>query len=67
MPDSTPVERVTLTGAALAGSRTMIIVIEGAKKREILERAISEGPLSGLGIGRILAEFEAPVDIYWTA
>lgn len=67
MPQNAPVERVTLTGAALAGSRTMMIVIDGANKRERLERAISEGPLSDLAVGRILAELDAAVDVYWTA
>jgi 6-phosphogluconolactonase len=67
MPEGAPVERVTLTTAALASARAVMIVIAGAKKREVLERAISQGPLSDLAIGRVIAEIDAAIDIFWSA
>lgn len=67
MPAAAPVERVTLTGAALASARTMMIVISGARKKAVLEEAIKEGPLSSKPIGRVLAEADVPIDIFWSA
>jgi 6-phosphogluconolactonase len=66
MPADAPVERVTLTAAALSSARTVMIVITGAEKRSVLERAIKEGPLSSLPIGRIIASLEVPIDIFWS-
>jgi 6-phosphogluconolactonase len=67
MPPEAPLERVTLTAAALASARTVMIVITGADKRAVLEKAIEEGPLSSKPIGRVLADMEVPVDIFWSA
>jgi 6-phosphogluconolactonase len=67
MPEEAPVDRVTLTAAALASARTVMIVLAGAEKRQILEQAIREGPLSSAPIGRVLAGIEVPIDIYWSA
>jgi 6-phosphogluconolactonase len=57
---------VTLTAATLTQARTVMIVIAGTRKREVLERAIKDGPLSPLPIGRLLASIESPVDIFWS-
>lgn len=67
MPADVAVERVTLTAAALSSARTVMIVIGGASKKEVLEKAIEEGPLSSKAIGRVVAELDVPVDIYWSA
>lgn len=66
-PASAPFDRVTLTRGALLSAHTMIVTLAGAKKKEVLEKAIEDGPLSNLPIGRVLAEVEVPVDIYWSA
>lgn len=66
-PTSAPFDRVTLTRGALLSAHTMIVTLAGQKKREVLEKAIEDGPLSNLPIGRVLAEVEVPVDIYWSA
>ena len=66
MPDNAPVDRVTLTTAALASARAVMVVISGAEKREVLEQAIKEGPLSSLAIGRVIASIENPIDIFWS-
>jgi 6-phosphogluconolactonase len=58
---------VTLTGSTLTEARTVMVVINGAGKRALLEQAIKEGPLSSRPIGRLLASIDSPVDIFWTA
>jgi 6-phosphogluconolactonase len=57
---------VSLAAPTLTAARTVMIVISGAKKREVLEQAIKEGPLSSRPIGRLLATLDAPVDIFWS-
>lgn len=66
MPEAAPYERVTLTRSALLSAHTMIVTLAGQQKREMLEKAIKDGPLSSVPIGRVLAEVELPVDIYWS-
>jgi 6-phosphogluconolactonase len=60
-------ERVTLTAAAIVSARAVMIVIKGDEKRRVLEQAIQEGPLSSAPIGRLLAELDAAIDIFWSA
>ncbi len=60
-------EGLTLTGAALTSARTVMIVVQGAEARGMLEQAIKDGPLSALPIGRLLAGIDAAVDIFWSA
>lgn len=67
LPPEAPVERVTLTAAAIATARAVMVVISGAEKRRVLEQAIKEGPLSGAPIGRVLAEIDNSVDVLWSA
>ncbi|HEV2747773.1 MAG TPA: 6-phosphogluconolactonase [Allosphingosinicella sp.] len=67
MPDFAAVERVTLTTPALASARAAMVAIAGDHKRALLERAIAEGPLSSLPIGRVIAAFDIPIDIFWSA
>jgi 6-phosphogluconolactonase len=70
-PDPTaaesPVERVTLTAAAIISARAVMIVVAGAEKRRLLEQAIQEGPLAKAPVGRLLAELDAAIDIFWSA
>jgi 6-phosphogluconolactonase len=67
MPADVPFDRVTLTGAALSSARAIMVVIQGDEKKEILEGAISDGPLSSRPVGRVLAEIDSPIDIFWSA
>jgi 6-phosphogluconolactonase len=67
MPEDAAVDRVTLTAPALTSARAIMIVIAGAQKRQVLEQAIKEGPLSSAPIGRLLAAVDAPIDIFWSA
>lgn len=65
MPAEAPVPRVTLTKAAINGARTVLIAIKGTEKRKALEQALKDGPGSPLPIGRVLADYEQPIDIHW--
>jgi 6-phosphogluconolactonase len=67
MPETAPVERVTLTAPALTSARAIMVVIAGAEQRQVLEQAIKEGPLSAAPIGRVLAAVDSPIDIFWSA
>jgi 6-phosphogluconolactonase len=64
MPPEAPVNRVTLTASAIAAARVTMLVISGAKKREVLEKAIKQGAKSGYPVGRVLDKVTVPVDIY---
>lgn len=65
LPAEAPVSRVTLTRAAILSARTLVIAIRGKAKQKILERAIADGPSSTLPVGRVLADYEQPIDIHW--
>jgi 6-phosphogluconolactonase len=58
---------VTLTAAAIASARAVMLVLSGPEQRELVERAIKDGPLSALPIGRVLADIDTSVDIFWAA
>lgn len=66
-PEGESGDRITLTAAALSSARAVMIVIAGDEQKEVLEQAIQDGPLSRLPIGRLLAELEVPIDIFWSA
>jgi 6-phosphogluconolactonase len=57
----------TLTAPAIVSARALMIVAVGDAQREVIERAIKDGPLSSAPVGRLLAEVDASIDIFWTA
>ncbi|WP_221794588.1 6-phosphogluconolactonase [Aquisediminimonas sediminicola] len=65
LPPEAPVARVTLTRSAIAASHAIRVVISGAEKRILLERALAEGAASALPIGRVLAGLEQPLIVHW--
>jgi 6-phosphogluconolactonase len=65
MPADAAVERVTLTSAAIASARAVMVVVTGEEKKKVLEQAIKEGPLSSAPIGRLIADVDASIDIFW--
>ena len=67
MPSDAPVARVTLSKAAILSARTLTIVLTGAEKRAVLERALAEGVSSPLPVGRVLGESDLAVDVHWAA
>ncbi|POZ63046.1 6-phosphogluconolactonase [Chromobacterium alticapitis] len=65
-PQTAPHRRVSMSYAALLRSGNLILSIQGAKKREVLDaarRAVSDA----LPISHFLAQDKAPLDVYWTA
>lgn len=67
LPPEAPVARVTLSRAAIASARALMIAVSGQAKRDVLETAIEAGAASPYPIGRVLADVELPVDIHWSA
>ena len=65
LPKEAPVDRITLSRAAIVSARTLILTITGSAKRELVEQAIKQGAASPTPIGRVLADCELPVDIHW--
>jgi 6-phosphogluconolactonase len=65
LPPEAPVARVTLTRASILSARTVLITITGDEKRQVLEQAIADGQSSRTPIGRVLAEYDQPIDIHW--
>lgn len=65
LPADAPVARVSLSKAAILAARTLTIVLTGADKRTMLERAIADGASSTVPIGRVLADSDLAVDIHW--
>ena len=69
MPDPLPVEapvaRVTLSKAAIASARTVLLVLTGDTRKAVLEKAIEDGALSDVPVGRVLAGLTVPIDIHW--
>ena len=59
--------RVTLTRASILAAKTVLITLRGQANREMLEGAIADGQSSSLPIGRVLAEYDQPIDIHWCA
>jgi 6-phosphogluconolactonase len=58
--------RLTLSVQTLAKARRLVIHIEGAEKRDVLEAALKAGGQDA-PVGRVLAKMPGPVEIYWTA
>ena len=67
LPPEAPVARVTLSKASIVAARALTIVLTGADKRALLERAIDDGALSSVPIGRVLADSDHAIDIHWAA
>lgn len=67
LPAEAPVARVSLSKAAILAARSITITISGQDKRDVLERAIEDGALSTVPIGRVLADSDLAVDIHWAA
>ena len=65
MPPEAPVDRVSLTRAAILQARAITVSITGQEKRDILEKGLEDGQSSKLPIVRVLAESEFPIDIHW--
>lgn len=65
LPPEAPMPRVTLSRAAIASSKALMVMLTGADKRKVVEKAIKDGDASTYPIGRVLADIELPIDIHW--
>ena len=65
LPKEAPVARVTLSRHGIVTARALMIAATGQDKRDVIERAVDQGPSSPYPIGRVLADAELPVDIHW--
>ena len=64
-PPEAPHPRMSLTLSALVQSRQVILHITGAEKRQVLDRALGDGPEEELPIRGVLRHFDRGVDLYW--
>ena len=64
-PLSAPHPRLSLTLPALLASRRIVLLISGAAKWQVYDRASRPGPVSELPIRAVLRQDVAATDIYW--
>jgi len=64
-PPVAPHARLSLSLHALLQSRDIVLMISGADKRAILERALGEGPVEELPVRAILRQTAVPVSVFW--
>lgn len=57
-----PLARITLTLRALLDARAIFLLIAGAAKRQVMERALAG---EDLPVGRLLEQARAPTRIFW--
>jgi 6-phosphogluconolactonase len=67
LPADAPVPRVSLSRQGIVTARALMIAVTGQAKRDVIEKAIAQGPSSAYPIGRVLADVELPIDIHWSA
>lgn len=66
LPKEAPVPRVTLSLSAISSATAILLTVTGVAKRDALERALGEGALSTMPVGRVLAAVQGPVTIHWS-
>jgi 6-phosphogluconolactonase len=64
-PPAAPYERMTLTLPAILDARRIFLHITGEKKKEVLEKALADGPAEAMPIRFILRQKKVPVSIFW--
>ena len=56
--------RLTFTLPAITAAKHVMLHIEGAEKRKVLERALADGPVEAMPIRAVLRS-NTPVTLYW--
>jgi 6-phosphogluconolactonase len=64
-PPAASYERITLTLPAILDARRFFLHITGEKKKEVLEKALADGPAQAMPIRFILRQKKVPVSIFW--
>jgi len=57
--------RLTFTFSALQDARLLVLHIETAAKKPVIDQALAEGKHSALPIGRVIASAASETEIYW--
>lgn len=65
LPGHAPFARMTMTLPALLASRRITVMISGAEKRAVFERALAGSDVFDMPIRAILHQAETPVDVHW--
>ena len=64
-PLTAPHERMSLTLPVILASRQIFLHIVGQEKREVLDKAMTEGPVEEMPIRFILRQQITPVTVFW--
>lgn len=64
LPPDAPVGRITLSPAAIAASRRLVLVMSDKDKGAVFDRALAEGAASGLPIGRFIEQVQPAMIVY---
>lgn len=62
-----PAERISLTPRAMLDSRRLFLLMGGARKRDVLQRALRPGPVTEYPVRMLLQQDKVPVEIYYYA
>ncbi|GER05775.1 6-phosphogluconolactonase [Iodidimonas muriae] len=65
LPKDAPFERMTLTLPALLDSARIILMLKGAGKRHVYDRAMAGTDIYEMPIRAILQQHEVPVEVHW--
>lgn len=66
MPEDAPFARISLTLAAIAPSRRLLLLTRGERKREVLKKAIRSGLWTEFPIAALLSQSNLPLEIHWS-
>lgn len=64
-PASQSETRITMTPAALTRTHCLVLHIEGATKKEVLEAAMGDGPVEEMPVRAILRDDNVQAQVYW--
>jgi 6-phosphogluconolactonase len=64
-PLTAPHERMSLTLPVILQSRQLFLHIVGEEKKDVLEKALADGPIEEMPIRFILRKKTPPLDTYW--
>ncbi len=64
-PLTAPHERMSLTLPVILASRQIFLHIVGQEKREVLDKAMTDGPIEEMPIRFVLKQPATPLSVYW--
>lgn len=66
LPEDAPFARISLTLAAIAASRRLMLLIRGERKREVLRSAMDSGRWMEFPIAALVSRPSLPLEIHWS-